>query len=223
MPTPEQVNSWRALRGRFLNVLWDVEQEGQRWPAVSELLDRIGESDLPDHLKARLVEGLVDDGLISGEMSVAETYPPQTQLTSQGRYEVEEWLATPEQPTEHLPLPANTVFNINTLQGPLVHSSPNANVTAHYSQQAQQLKMFVDRYQDIVGALDLTADEKESVLADLEALAEQTQRSEPQTTRVRSIVRRLLEPLGRGASTGAAAATHQQVQELGQELLQVFQ
>jgi hypothetical protein len=110
MPTPEQVNSWRALRGRFLNVLWDVEQEGERWPAVSELLDRIGESDLPDHLKARLVEGLVDDGLISGEMSVAETYPPQTQLTSQGRYEVEEWLATPEQPTEHLPLPADTVL-----------------------------------------------------------------------------------------------------------------
>lgn len=219
MPTPEEVTRWRALRGRFLNELWDAEHAGDRWPSVASLLERLGESSRPEHEVSRLVEGLVDDGLISGSMSLAETYPPQTQLTSKGRYEVEQWLAAPNQPTEHLPLPASTVFNIGTVQGPIVHSSPNATVTTHYQQQGQQLQTFVDRYRHLVDSLDLSPDEREDVEADLETIAEQASRPEPESRRWRSAVRRLLEPLGRGAAAGAAAISEQEVRELGEQLL----
>jgi hypothetical protein len=31
MPTPDELREWRALRGHFLNALWDAEHAGKDW------------------------------------------------------------------------------------------------------------------------------------------------------------------------------------------------
>jgi len=204
VPTPEQVNEWRALRGRFLNALWDAEHAGEDWPAVAGIFDRIGESSRPAHEKGRLVEDLVQDGLISGEMSLGGTYPPNSQLTSDGRYEVERWIAEPDRPTEHLPLPANTVFNIGTLQGPFVHSSPHATVTTTYHQHAQQLLDFAEQVRQVIESRNLSPEAREAAEADLDTVTEQAKAPQPEPRRLRPAVRRLLQAVGQGATTGAA-------------------
>jgi hypothetical protein len=50
----------------------------------------------------------MDDGLITeSESFVFDLSNEAVGLTSPGRYEVEQWLAEPDVPTEHLPVPAN--------------------------------------------------------------------------------------------------------------------
>jgi hypothetical protein len=114
MPTTDQVKAWRALRGRFLNALWDAEAAGASFPRVSVLLETTGDRDLPHDDVERLVRTLHNGGLIDG-ISFAEGEAQQIRLTSGGRAEVEQWLAEPTRPTEHLPLPANQVFNIDSM------------------------------------------------------------------------------------------------------------
>jgi hypothetical protein len=82
----EQVQEWRALRGRFLNALWDAENGGQRLVPVSDLLDSIGACDLPDHQIDRLVRDLNNDGLIS-ELGFGSAKTSEIRLTSEGRYD----------------------------------------------------------------------------------------------------------------------------------------
>jgi hypothetical protein len=87
--TAEQVQEWRALRGRFLNAIWDAEHDGNDVALVSDLLATIGASDLPDHQIERLVRNLEADRLIEG-LTLASGRDQQVRLTSEGRYEVEE-------------------------------------------------------------------------------------------------------------------------------------
>jgi hypothetical protein len=133
MPTPDELREWRALRGRFLNALWDAEHAGTDYPNVSDLLQAAGSPDLPAHQIDRLIETLDEDGLIEG-ITMAEGSAQQVHLTSYGREELERWLAEPERPTEHLPLPANQVFNIGSMNvtGPVLQGSTATNVTTTY-------------------------------------------------------------------------------------------
>lgn len=115
MPTSDEVREWRALRGRFLNALWDAKHAGVDFANVSDLLRTAGAPDLPPHRVERLIDNLSDDGLIEG-LTYAEGSAQQIRLTSHGRYEVEQWLAQPDRPTERLQLPANQVFNIHSIR-----------------------------------------------------------------------------------------------------------
>ena len=102
MATAEQVQEWRALRGRLLNALWDEENDGNEVALVSDLLPAMGASDLPPHQIERLVNNLSADGLIEG-LTMASGPDQQVRLTSGGRYEVEEWLSQPDKGTDLCP------------------------------------------------------------------------------------------------------------------------
>ena len=227
MPTPDELKQWRVIRGKFLNTLWDVEHEGTLLPMVQDVLTRINEERRSEPEISWFVRTLVSDGMVEGIVQTMDsTYPTEVRLTAQGRRELEAWLAEPDQPTEHLPVPANVVFNSITVGGnvqgaALLQGSGGATATATYSAHGQQIANFVERYRQLLPGLDLDDEAREAVEADLVTIQEQAKEPEVQPARVRPLVRRLLSSLGTAAALGAATVAQEEVVHLGQQLLQL--
>jgi hypothetical protein len=214
MPTPEEVREWRALRGRFLNALWDAEHAGVDYANVSDLLRTAGAPDLPPHRVERLITNLSDDGLIDG-ITYAEGPAQQIRLTGQGRYEVEQWLAQPDRPTQHLQLPANQVFNIHSMKvtGTVMQGSTATNVstTATSGASGDALQRVVAEFRRLIEATDLSDQDREDIDADLEIVEEEASSPHPRPQRVRAVLRRLQGAVIGGTLAGAEAGTKDEV------------
>lgn len=227
MPTPDELRQWRVIRGKFLNALWDIEHEGTLLPMVSDVLERISETSRPDAEISWFIRTLISDGMIESIVQTMDsTYPSEVRLTSQGRRELEAWLAEPGRTTEHLPVPASVVFNSITVAGnvqgaALVQDSAGATATATYSAQGQHIAAFTERFRQLLPDLDLDAEAREAVEADLATIEDQAKEPEPQPGRVRPLVRRLLSALGTAATQGAATVAQDEVVHLGHQLLQL--
>lgn len=215
MPTPEQVKEWRVLRGRFLNALWDAEHRGVDFARVSDLLEDSGAPGLPDHLVERLVTNLSDDGLIEG-MGYAEAAANQVRLTSDGRYELEQWIGEPDEPTEHLPVPAAQIFNIGsmTVTGPVLQGAAAANVVMSYGASDDALRTIIMEFRRLLTTVELREDEREAVEADLSVIEDEAATPQPRPERLRPLLRRLRATVLTGALIGVEAGAKQQVVNL---------
>jgi hypothetical protein len=204
VPTSEQIREWRALRGRFLSAIWEAEHDGIELPLVSDLLAAIGASDLPAHQIERLVRTLNYDGLIS-ELTMGAIEEQQIRLTSEGRYEVEQWLAEPDEPTEHLPLPASQAFHITNMNvtGTVLQGSTANNVTTTVGMSSKELLELVAQFRELLTTAAITPDDREELEADLDVLEEEAGSPRPRPQRVKPILRRLGNALFKGALSGA--------------------
>jgi hypothetical protein len=209
--TAEQVKEWQARRGGFLSAIWDSEHAGIELPLVSDLLDEIGASDLPAHQIDRLVRDLEHDGMIS-QLTMGPIPEQQIRLTSEGRYEVEQWLAEPDEPTDYLSLPASQAFHINTMNvtGPALLGSTANNVTTSYGASGKELVELVAQFRQLLTAAELSPDDREGLEADLDVLEEEAATPQPRPQRVRPILRRLKGALLTGALSGAQVAAKQE-------------
>lgn len=226
LPTPTQVAERQALRGRFLSAMWDAENAGTNMPAVADVLATIEEDHRAEADVRQLVGGLIQDGLLSAGLGrkLASIYSPRVLLTSAGRAEVERWLTEPDRPTEHLAVPAATVFNnYGTVQGSsVVQGSPNSAVTVISNAQGQQLAGFAQQYRKVLDAIDLCDDAREDVEGDLRTLEEQATADSPDASRLRPAIRRLLGWLGATAGVGVGSVAKAEIESGGHALLQAL-
>jgi hypothetical protein len=213
--TQVQVKEWRALRGRFLNALWDSGHAGNDFAAVSDLIATIGASDLPVHQLDRLVLDLRNDGLITG-IGMGATDDQSVRLTSEGRYEVEQWLAEPNEPTDAIPVPANQVFSIGTMNvtGPVLQGSTATNVNTTYGTSGAELVELVAQFRQLLTAAELSPDDREALEADLDVIEEEAANPQPRPQRVRPILRRLREVLTKGVLSGVELGAKQETIDL---------
>jgi hypothetical protein len=206
-----------------LNALWDAEHAGEPIVSVSDLLDTIGARDLPDHQIERLVRDLKKDGLItafgpSGRLDV------DIRLTTEGRYEVEQWLAEPDKPTEHIPVPASQVFHIGTMNvtGPVLQGSTATNVTTSYGVSGDTLIKLVAQFRELLSAAELSPDDREALDADLEVIEEEAANPQPRAKWLRPALQRLRGALTTGALKGAEVGARQEVIHLIEQAQQAL-
>jgi len=203
------VKEWQSLRGRFLSAIWDAEHSGVELPLVSDLLADIGASDEPTHQIDRLVRDLERDGLIS-QLTMGPIPDQQIRLTSEGRYEVEEWLAEPDEPTDFLPLPASQAFHINTMNvtdSTVLQGSTANNITAKYGVSSDALVKVVAQFRQILTTANLSDDDREAIEVDVDVLEEEAQATQPKPKRLRALLGRLKGVLIGGALAGIEAGT----------------
>jgi hypothetical protein len=210
--TQVEVQEWRALRGRFLNALWDSEHAGNDFTLVSDLIAAIGASDLAVHRLDRLVLDLGNDGLIS-TIGMGATKDQQVRLSPEGRYEVEEWLSEPDETTEHIKVPASQVYNINTMNvtGTVLQGSTATNViTTNYDDALERLRPAIAAYRELLGTADVSDDDREAIEVDLDVIEEETKAAQPRPKRLRALLLRLGAALTTGALAGVEAGTKQE-------------
>jgi hypothetical protein len=155
----------------------------------------------------------MDDGLVPESDSLAfELSNEAVGLTSPGRYEVEQWLAEPDVPTEHLPVPANQVFNIGTMNvtGTVMQGSTATNVTTNIGVSGNELVKLATQLRKLLTAVQLDPDDREAVEADIEVIEEEAAAPQPRLQRVRPLLRRLRAALVSGALSGAEAGAKQE-------------
>lgn len=220
MPTATQVRRAQTLRSQFLAALYDDAAPSRGQSDVKRLLAQVGAVDLPETDAAHVVVSLIEDGLVRDVVPVSAPMPIFVTLTSAGRREVEQWVSDPEQPTAHLVLPYQTVFqNFNApISGSsFVQGSHNVSVKVSGTAEGDRLRAFVDAYRPLVS--DLASDLREDATADLETLDEQATAAEPAASRVRSSVRRLMTWAADVAGSAATAAAKAEIDTLGHQLL----
>jgi hypothetical protein len=222
MPTQVQVQEWRALRARFLNAVWDVHHEGNDVALVGDLITKIGASNLTTHQVDRLVYDLRNDGLIH-DIGMGAIEEQSVRLTSEGRFEVEQWLSEPDEPTAHLPLPANQVYNITNMNvtGPVLQGSSPNNVTTTYGVSGDVLVKLVSQFRELLSSADLPSDDREAIEADLEVIEEEGATGQPRPGRLRPFLRRLRGVLEKGALAGIEAGAKQEVIHLIEQAQQL--
>jgi hypothetical protein len=223
MPTQAQVQEWRALRGRFLNALWDADHEDNDVALVGDLIAKIGASNLPTNQVDRLVYDLRNDGLIH-DIGMGAIEEQSVRLTSEGRSEVEQWLSEPDAPTAHLPVPANQVFNITNMNvtGPVLQGSSANNVTTTSGVSGDVLVKLVSQFRELLSTADLPADDREAIEADLEVIEEEAATDQPRPGRLRPFLRRLRDVLEKGALAGIQVGTKQEVIHLIEQAQQAL-
>jgi hypothetical protein len=220
--TAQQVQEWQALRGPLLNALWDAEDAGQPRIPVSDLLDTIGARNQPEHQINRLFRNLSEDGLIS-DPGFGSVRSSEVQLTSDGRYEVERWLAEPDEPTPHLPLPANQVINFNNVNftGTSLVGSTATHVTTNYGVSGDVLIKLVAQFRELLSTADLPDDDRESIEADLEVIEGEAASDQPRWQRLRPFLRRLRGVVEKGVLAGIEAGTKQETIHLIEQAQQL--
>ena len=217
MATREQVQEWRALRGRFLNALWDSENAGEQRTPVVDVLDAIGAEGLTVPQAERLVRNLMDDGLITeSDSMVFDLANESVGLTVPGRYEVEQWLAEPDEPTEHLPVPANQVFHIGTMNvtGTVMQGSTATNVTTNIGVLGDDLVKLAAQFRELLSTVELDSDDREAVQADVEVIEEEAAAAQSRPGRLRPLLRRLRDALVSGALSGVEVGAKQEALHL---------
>jgi hypothetical protein len=228
MPTADQIRNFQALRGRFLAALWDADADGVEHPLTTALLANIDEVDLLPAQVDRVIRTLHDDALLHEyARDGGERFAGQVGLTAAGRAEVERWTTQPEDPTAHLPIPYQMVFN-NTFNGPvhssaIVQGSPDATVKVNATLTGH-LARFVDQYRILLD--ELPADGREDAEADLDTLAEQVESSHPTPRRIRPLATRLVawadSVAGDAMTSSASSGVQAEVERLGHELLRLL-
>jgi hypothetical protein len=220
--TQVQIQEWRALRGRFLNALWDAHHAGNDVAAVDDLLEQIDASDLPEHQIDRLVFDLRNDGLIA-DFGMVVTQDQSVRLTSEGRYEVEQWLAKPDEPTDAIPVPASQVFSIGTMNvtGTVMQGSTAANVNTTVGTSGAELVELVAQIRQILTTANVSPDDREAIEADLEVIEEEAGTPQPRWARLRPFLRRLRGVIEKGALAGIEAGTKQEVIHLIEQAQQL--
>jgi hypothetical protein len=215
--TREEIQEWRALRGRFLNALWDLEKTGIRRAPVLDVLSVIGAEGITEQEAERLVRNLMDDGLITESDSlVFDLSNESVGLTGPGRYEVEQWLAEPDEPTEHLPVPASQVFSIGTMNvtGTVVQGSTATNINTNFGTSGAELVELVAQFRQLLAGADVSPDDRETIEVDLEVIEEEATAAKPRWARLRPFLRRLRGVLEKGALAGLELSTKQDVTHL---------
>jgi hypothetical protein len=208
--TAEQMQEWQALRGRFLTALWNSENAGQELVPVSDLIVTIGARDLPERQLEQLVRNLKEDGLIT-DPGFEPVKLGATRLTSEGRREVDRWLAKPDQPTEVIQVPANEIHinNMHVTWPTLLGSTAN-NINTTYDTSGKELLELVAQFRQLLTTVELSPDDQEELEADLDVLEEEAGSPQPKPQRVRPILRRLKDALIKGTVAGAEVAAKQE-------------
>jgi hypothetical protein len=192
-------------------------ETGVRRAPVLEVLAVIGAKGLTEREAERLVRNLMDDGLImESDSLVFDLSNESVGLTGPGRHEVEQWLAEPDVPTEHLPVPANQVFHIGTMNvtGPVLQGSTATKVTTNYRVPANELVMLAAQLRELLTSVKLDPDDREAVEADVEVIEEEAATPQPRPQRLRPLLRRLETALVSGALSGAEAGAKQETLHL---------
>jgi len=220
MPSATQVRESQTLRSRFLAALYDDAAPSRGQSDVRRLLAQVGAADLPETDAAHMVHALIEDGLVRDVVPVPAPMPILVTLTSAGRREVEQWVSDPAQPTAHLVLPYQTVFQ--TFNGPVsgssfVRGSHDVSVEVGATAVGDLLREFIDAYRLLTS--DLPPDVREDATADLETLDEQARTPERSANRVRSSVHRLMTWAAELVADATTAAAKAEVDNLGHQLL----
>jgi hypothetical protein len=108
-----------------------LRAKGVHEASVLKVLALSGAGGITEDEADHVVRKLRRDGLIMGPTRLKlDIFDDSTALTVRGRYEVEQWLAEPDEPTAALPLPANQVFHIENMHvtGTLMQGSTATNV-----------------------------------------------------------------------------------------------
>jgi hypothetical protein len=229
MPTPDEINAYRALRGRFLNGLWDMEKEGLDNPgigvSVDALIERIGDAELADQYRRRLVNNLIDDGLVvSRPLSMGRAYPREVMLTSFGRPEVERWIED-DAPTDLIAIPPSQVFTThfhgNVTGSPVVVGSTNTTVNMQTA-VGEQLSTLVAKAKELLISWNHFGEEREDVESDIDILEEEISNPSNNSGRIRSALRRLANWAAVTATQAATTELSGEVQHLTHEVLQAI-
>jgi hypothetical protein len=110
-----------------------------------------------------------------------DIFNDSTALTVRGRYEVEQWLAEPDEPTAALPLPANQVFRIETMNvtGTVMQGSTATNVNTHIGTSGTELVELVTKFRQLLAGVEVLPDDREAIEADLEVIEEEATAAQP--------------------------------------------
>ena len=141
------------------------------------------------HQLDHLVLDLRNDGLITN-IGMGATQDQQVRLSSEGRYEVEQWLAEPDEPTDVIPLPANQVFSIGTVNvtGPVLQESTATNIITNYGTSSDALVKIVAQFREFLTAADLPDVDREAIEVDLDVIEEEGAAAQPRPKRLRALL-----------------------------------
>jgi hypothetical protein len=225
MPTPEEIRAYQERRGRFINALWDAEDETDAASGIeiSRVLARAGDSDLPDHKIARLLNDLVGDQMLEPRLTAAQaSYPLSVRLTSYGRLEAERWI-TEDVPTEHLAIPPSQIFNTHfhgTVAGSSIVVGSSGTTVNMQNHVAALLPELVAKASQLLAEWDGSGDEREEIAADIDLLADAAGREAGVNAgRTRAALRRLARWAQSAAVAGAYAELSGEVQHLTAQVL----
>jgi hypothetical protein len=200
-----------------------LEKTGIRRAPVLDVLSVIGAEGLTEHEAERLVRNLMDDGLITESDSlVFDLSNESVGLTGPGRYEVEQWLAEPDKPTDAIPVPANQIKikNMN-VTGPALLGSTANNVTTTYGTSGAELIELVTKFRQLLAGTEVSPDDREAIEADLEVIEEEAGATQPRWARLRPFLRRLRGVIEKGALAGIEAGAKQEVIHLIEQAQQL--
>jgi len=194
-----------------------LRAKGVHEASVLKVLALSGAGGITEDEADHVVRKLRRDGLIMGPTRLKlDIFDDSTALTVRGRYEVEQWLAEPDEPTAALPLPANQVFHIENMHvtGTLMQGSTATNVNTHIGTSGAELVELVAQFRHLLAGADVSPDDREEIKADLEVIEEEATAAKPRWARLRPFLRRLRGVLEKGALAAIEASTKQDVTHL---------
>jgi hypothetical protein len=189
-----QISELRAARFTLLKRLYEVT--GGSTHTLWALKDIGAELGFDEKLTIGIGEYLVNEGLME-----YRTSGPRVSITHAGVREVEEALAHPERPTEHFP-PVNFIsigqMIGSTIQQGTVQSSQAVTISAT---DIDQFSAELVRLGEALQSVQLTAEQRGDVNAELETLNAQLKSSKPK----RLVLRESLDTI-RSVIEGAAGS-----------------
>ena len=182
MPDPDGVKAKQTRRAKFLGAVYDSEAEAAKFGGmmqVTNILEKIGETDMDQDELIVLVNSLVDAGFIeSMGQTLDESYPNNFKFTPYGRSSVEQWVTAETKTTDDLPVSYRDVYYTTIHQTGVgsfnVVQSTETNININ-NQWGQQLKDVVTAGQALLTQHqnELSADERDEYADDLAAIQEQ--------------------------------------------------
>jgi hypothetical protein len=93
--------------------------------------------------------------------------------------------AEPDEPTDVIPLPANQVFSIGTVNvtGPVLQGWTATNITTNYGASSDALVKLVAQFREILTAADLPDVDREAIEVDLDVIEEEGAAAQPMARR----------------------------------------
>jgi hypothetical protein len=124
--------------------------------------------------------------------------------------------AEPDEPTDVIPLPANQVLSIGTVNvtGPVLQGSTATNITTNYGASSDALVKLVAQFREILTAADLPDVDREAIEVDLDVIEEEGAAAQPRARRLRALLLRLQGVLIGSVLAGVEASTKQEAIQL---------
>jgi hypothetical protein len=229
MPTADEIREYQEWRAKIVNGIWDAQAaDTTNWPPgvhTRDILPAISADQLPQHFVGRIINDLVDDGLVEGTMMVdEESHPTTVRLSSLGRMEVQRWISN-DQPTEYFQVQPSQVFNTTThFHGPVTGSAlvVGSTGTTVNTQTAvgDSLPLLIEKARQLLGEWQGTDEDREGVIADIELLEEQSGSVAAPAGRTKAALRRMVAWAAGAAALGASSAISGEVQQLAGDVLQ---